>query len=95
MRASTSQFGEPLSAGLVSSAVRAVSSQHEGHIAIAADEHSAPVGRRTATEVAPSAEIGKVGERLEGVLAKDPGTRSVYAEREMSGFFVDFMPDRS
>lgn len=39
-------------------------------------------------------EIASIGEALEGVLKKVPGTRSVYAEREMGGFFIDFIPDR-
>jgi Cu(I)/Ag(I) efflux system membrane protein CusA/SilA len=39
-------------------------------------------------------EIAAVGERLETVLGKVPGTRSVYAERELGGFFIDFVPDR-
>jgi Cu(I)/Ag(I) efflux system membrane protein CusA/SilA len=39
-------------------------------------------------------EIAAIGERLEEVLRDVPGTRSVYAERELGGFFVDFVPDR-
>jgi Cu(I)/Ag(I) efflux system membrane protein CusA/SilA len=39
-------------------------------------------------------EIARIGEQLESVLRRVPGTRSVYAEREMGGFFVDFIPDR-
>lgn len=39
-------------------------------------------------------EIARIGEELEQVLRRVPGTRSVYAEREMGGFFVDFIPDR-
>jgi Cu(I)/Ag(I) efflux system membrane protein CusA/SilA len=39
-------------------------------------------------------EIAAVGERLEAILRAVPGTRSVYAERELGGFFVDFLPDR-
>jgi Cu(I)/Ag(I) efflux system membrane protein CusA/SilA len=39
-------------------------------------------------------EIASIGEALEGVLRKVPGTRSVYAEREMGGFFIDFIPNR-
>jgi Cu(I)/Ag(I) efflux system membrane protein CusA/SilA len=39
-------------------------------------------------------EIAKVGEELEGILKTVPGTRSVYAERELGGFFIDFVPDR-
>ncbi len=40
------------------------------------------------------AEIARIGERLEAVLRRVPGTRSVYAEREMGGFYLDFLPDR-
>ena len=40
-------------------------------------------------------EIGRIGERLETILTPVPGTRSVYAEREMGGFFLDFIPDRA
>jgi len=39
-------------------------------------------------------EISKVNDQLEAVLSKVPGTRSVYAERELGGFFLDFTPDR-
>jgi Cu(I)/Ag(I) efflux system membrane protein CusA/SilA len=39
-------------------------------------------------------EIAKIGEELERILKKVPGTRSVYAEREMGGFFIDFIPNR-
>jgi copper/silver efflux system protein len=39
-------------------------------------------------------EIARVGEVLEGILKNVPGTRSVYAERELGGFFIDFIPDR-
>ncbi len=38
--------------------------------------------------------IAEIGERLEGALRSLPGTRSVYAEREMGGFYLDFVPDR-
>ncbi len=38
--------------------------------------------------------INAIGERLEEILRQVPGTRSVYAEREMGGFFIDFIPDR-
>jgi Cu(I)/Ag(I) efflux system membrane protein CusA/SilA len=41
------------------------------------------------------AEIGRIGENLEKLLMQVPGTRSVYAEREMGGFFIDFVPDRA
>jgi len=40
-------------------------------------------------------EIARIGEELEKVLTPVPGTRSVYAERELGGFFVDFIPDRA
>jgi Cu(I)/Ag(I) efflux system membrane protein CusA/SilA len=40
-------------------------------------------------------EIAKIGEQLEGILKSVPGTRSVYAERELGGFFLDFTPDRA
>jgi copper/silver efflux system protein len=39
-------------------------------------------------------EITKLNDQLEAVLGKVPGTRSVYAERELGGFFLDFTPDR-
>jgi Cu(I)/Ag(I) efflux system membrane protein CusA/SilA len=39
-------------------------------------------------------EITKVNDQLEQVLRGVPGTRSVYAERELGGFFLDFTPDR-
>jgi Cu(I)/Ag(I) efflux system membrane protein CusA/SilA len=39
-------------------------------------------------------EIAAIGEQLETVLRNVPGTRSVYAERELGGFFIDFIPDR-
>lgn len=38
--------------------------------------------------------ISEVNDQLERVLRDVPGTRSVYAEREMGGFFLDFTPDR-
>jgi Cu(I)/Ag(I) efflux system membrane protein CusA/SilA len=40
------------------------------------------------------AEIARIGESLERILRDVPDTRSVYAERELGGFFVDFIPDR-
>jgi Cu(I)/Ag(I) efflux system membrane protein CusA/SilA len=40
------------------------------------------------------AKIAELGESLEGILREVPGTRSVYAERELGGFFIDFVPDR-
>ena len=39
-------------------------------------------------------QIAAIGEKLEVILGKVPGTRSVYAERELGGFFIDFVPDR-
>ncbi len=39
-------------------------------------------------------EIEMLGEELEKILKNVPGTRSVYAERIMGGFFIDFIPDR-
>jgi Cu(I)/Ag(I) efflux system membrane protein CusA/SilA len=39
-------------------------------------------------------EIAAIGEKLESVLKMVPGTRSVYAERELGGYFIDFIPDR-
>jgi Cu(I)/Ag(I) efflux system membrane protein CusA/SilA len=41
------------------------------------------------------ATIARIGERLEAVLRAVPGTRSVYAERELGGFYYDFVPDRA
>jgi len=40
------------------------------------------------------AEISKVNDQLEAVLGQVPGTRSVYAERELGGFFLDVTPNR-
>jgi Cu(I)/Ag(I) efflux system membrane protein CusA/SilA len=40
------------------------------------------------------AEISRINDQLETVIAAVPGTRSVYAERELGGFFVDFTPQR-
>jgi Cu(I)/Ag(I) efflux system membrane protein CusA/SilA len=43
----------------------------------------------------PSLEgIVSIDDRIEAALRKVPGTRSVYAERELGGFFVDVTPDR-
>ena len=39
-------------------------------------------------------EIVKVNDQLEHVLSKVPGVRSVYAERELGGYFLDIKPDR-
>jgi Cu(I)/Ag(I) efflux system membrane protein CusA/SilA len=41
-----------------------------------------------------TAEIERIGERIEGLLRDVPGTRSVYAERTAGGYFVDFEPKR-
>src|SRR5262249_50614706 len=38
--------------------------------------------------------ITHVNDQLESVLRGVPGTRSVYAERELGGFFLDVVPDR-
>lgn len=38
--------------------------------------------------------INEIDQQLEGILKMVPGTRSVYAEREIGGFFIDFTPDR-
>jgi Cu(I)/Ag(I) efflux system membrane protein CusA/SilA len=38
--------------------------------------------------------IAHLGEALEPILRKVPGTRSVYAERELGGLYLDFIPDR-
>jgi Cu(I)/Ag(I) efflux system membrane protein CusA/SilA len=40
------------------------------------------------------AEIQRVGEQIESLLHRVPGTRSVYAERAAGGYFVDFVPKR-
>jgi Cu(I)/Ag(I) efflux system membrane protein CusA/SilA len=40
-------------------------------------------------------EIAVVAEDLERILKDVPGTQSVYAERELGGFFLDFIPDRA
>jgi len=40
------------------------------------------------------AEIQKIGEQLEGIVGKVPGTRSVFAERVTGGYFVDIAPKR-
>ncbi|OQX12197.1 MAG: cation transporter [Desulfobulbaceae bacterium A2] len=39
-------------------------------------------------------EIQRIGEELEKILRAVPGTRSVFAERVGSGFFLDFVPKR-
>lgn len=38
--------------------------------------------------------INQLGTHLEKILKKVPGTRSVYAERELGGFYIDFIPNR-
>lgn len=38
--------------------------------------------------------IERIGSEIESALNKVPGTRSVYAERIVSGYYVDFEPDR-
>ena len=38
--------------------------------------------------------IAGIGERLEAILRDVSGTRSIYAERELGGFYFDFLPDR-
>ncbi len=35
-------------------------------------------------------QIQEIGEQIEGVLKRAPGTRSVYAQRTMGGYFIDF-----
>jgi Cu(I)/Ag(I) efflux system membrane protein CusA/SilA len=40
-------------------------------------------------------DIAAVAEDLERILKDVPGTQSVYAERELGGFFLDFVPDRA
>jgi Cu(I)/Ag(I) efflux system membrane protein CusA/SilA len=40
------------------------------------------------------AEIEKIGQHLEGILQKVPGTRSVFGERVAGGYFVDFELNR-
>ena len=39
-------------------------------------------------------QIEKIGVQLEGIVAKVPGTRSVFAERVTGGYFVDIEPKR-
>jgi Cu(I)/Ag(I) efflux system membrane protein CusA/SilA len=38
--------------------------------------------------------ISRINDQLERVLRTVPATRSVYAERELGGFFIDVTPDR-
>ena len=40
-------------------------------------------------------DIAAVAEDLERILKDVPGTQSVYAERELGGFFLDYIPDRA
>jgi Cu(I)/Ag(I) efflux system membrane protein CusA/SilA len=40
-------------------------------------------------------QIQKIGEQLEKALKDVPGTRNIYAERVVSGFFYDFFIDRN
>ena len=39
-------------------------------------------------------EIQRIGENLEAILRKVPGTRSIFAERAAGGYFVDIIPKR-
>jgi Cu(I)/Ag(I) efflux system membrane protein CusA/SilA len=39
-------------------------------------------------------EIQRIGEEIEGIVSKVPGTRSVYAERVTGGYFIDFYVKR-
>jgi len=39
-------------------------------------------------------QISKLGEHLEKVIREVPGTRSVYAERTMGGYYLDIIPRR-
>ena len=38
--------------------------------------------------------INNIGVHIEKILKDLPGTRSVYAERETGGFYIDYLPDR-
>ncbi|NGX53040.1 MAG: hypothetical protein KR126chlam5_01347, partial [Candidatus Anoxychlamydiales bacterium] len=38
--------------------------------------------------------INEIGKKLEKIIRDIPETRSVYAERELGGYFIDFTPDR-
>ncbi|GAB4188346.1 MAG: CusA/CzcA family heavy metal efflux RND transporter [Simkaniaceae bacterium] len=38
--------------------------------------------------------IDRLAVQLEDILRDVPGARSVYAERELGGFYIDFIPDR-
>ncbi len=39
-------------------------------------------------------EVQRIGEDIEGILRKVPGTRSIFAERAAGGYFVDIVPKR-
>src|SRR5208283_4324630 len=39
-------------------------------------------------------EIQRIGESIEGIVRKVPGTRSIFAERAAGGYFVDITPRR-
>jgi Cu(I)/Ag(I) efflux system membrane protein CusA/SilA len=39
-------------------------------------------------------EVQRIGEDIEGILRKVPGTRSIFAERAAGGYFVDIVPRR-
>jgi Cu(I)/Ag(I) efflux system membrane protein CusA/SilA len=41
------------------------------------------------------AEINRLGEQLEAVLQRVPGTRSAYAERTTGGLYLDIVPNRA
>ena len=38
--------------------------------------------------------VQEIGKHIEGVIGSVPGTRNVYAERVVGGFFIDFEIDR-
>ncbi len=40
-------------------------------------------------------EISRLGEQVEAVLRDVPGTRSVYSERTIGGFYLDIIPNRA
>ncbi|MBI3871859.1 MAG: efflux RND transporter permease subunit [candidate division Zixibacteria bacterium] len=39
--------------------------------------------------------LQRIGEQLEAIMRRVPGTRSIFAERAAGGYFVDFIPKRS
>ncbi len=39
--------------------------------------------------------IDDLVQKIEKIIRNVPGTRSVYGERELGGFFIDFIPDRA